>query len=638
MNSSPSIRLAAMSFAATLAAAPALAAPTVEEALKYSPVQQGVEYDTPTPDEVKACKISAEKVRNATGWVVRGADGAILRQFVDSNADNIVDTWSYFRGGLEVYRDVDADFDRKADQYRWFHTGGSKWAIDRNEDGKIDAWKSISPEEAAEEVVLALRTKDKARFARVVVGKDQIVQLGLPKEMSETLAERVDAALKAFDALAAAGKIDAAAEFTDFGGQRPGAVPAGTRGTTKDLLVYENVWCMVLLGGQHQQLQLGSMVELDGVWKLIDGPALAAGDQVAKGFFYQVEGVSSPQAAVAAMNEPTEEMQKILDAIQKIDAQYDAASDANKATLNARRADLLEQLAAVSAAGNEQNLWYEQLADMISSHVQDGTYPDGIERLNKVEAKLRQAQAPDDLLAHFEFRRMQAAWGLSLADPKAEYAKIQAEWLKLLEEFVSKHRGGDDVAEALYQLAMANELPPGDPAAAQKWYERLVKEFPGTTNAAKAQGAIRRLSSVGKPITLKGPALGGGAVDLSQYRGRIVLIHYWSTAVPSLDADHEELVDLYAKYGGRKFEVIGVNLDAAPADATAYLSEHKLPWKQIYEPGGMIDSRLATEMGIIQLPQMILVDDKGQVVSTTVLAAELNAALKKLIPSEVAAK
>ena len=36
-------------------------------------------------------------------------------------------------------------------------------------------------------------------------------------------------------------------------------------------------------------------------------------------------------------------------------------------------------------------------------------------------------------------------------------------------------------------------------------------------------------------------------------------------------------------------------------------------------------------MGIIQLPQMILVDDKGQVVNTNVQTAELAAELKKLI-------
>jgi hypothetical protein len=607
----------------------------VDEALKYSPVQEGVEYDSPTPDEAKECRISVEKINGATGWVVRGVDGTVLRQFVDSNSDNTVDTWSYYRGGLEVYRDIDANFNRKADQYRWFHTGGSRWGLDKNEDGRIDAWKSISAEEAAEEVVNALRTKDADRFNRMLLTKTDIAELGLPKAMTDQLEQRLTASPKTFAALAAGGKIDAKAEFTDFGGQRPGAIPAGTRGAAKDLLVYEDVWCMVLAGGQHQQLQLGSMVYVDGAWKLIDGPSLGASDQTIAGFFYDAEGSASPQAAVAAMNEPTEEMQKILEAIEKLDQQIASAPADKKAELNAQRADKLEQLAGIATSPAEREQWLQQLADMISFTVQDGSYPEGLERLRKFEEKLKADKASEDLRTHFEFRRMQAAWGLSLSDPKADYAKVQEAWLKELEAFVGEHRAGEHVAEALYQLAIANEYPPGNAEAAQKWYERLVTSFANSPNAAKARGAIRRLSSIGKPMTLKGADLEGATVDLAQYRGRVVLIHYWSTAAPSAKADHEELLDLYAKYGGRKFDVIGVNLDNSKAEVTTYLKDMRVPWKQLFEPGGF-DCRLANEMGIIQLPQMVLVDDKGLVISTNIQVAELGAELKKLIASEVA--
>ena len=51
---------------------------------------------------------------------------------------------------------------------------------------------------------------------------------------------------------------------------------------------------------------------------------------------------------------------------------------------------------------------------------------------------------------------------------------MQEAWLKQLEEFVAQAQAGEHVAEALYQLAMANEYPPGDAEAAQKWYQRLV--------------------------------------------------------------------------------------------------------------------------------------------------------------------
>jgi hypothetical protein len=74
-----------------------------------------------------------------------------------------------------------------------------------------------------------------------------------------------------------------------------------------------------------------------------------------------------------------------------------------------------------------------------------------------------------------------------------------------------------------------------------------------------------------------------------------------------------------------------VNLDSAPAEATAYLRGNKsLPWSQVYEPGGL-EGRLATEMGILTLPTMILVGRDGKVLNRNIHAGELDAELKKLL-------
>lgn len=631
----PLVGMPLVSIVAVVSALDVHAAPTVDYALKLSPLQPGVECDVPTAEEAKGCKISPEKIGVATAWVVRGPQGGILRQFIDSNNDNVVDTWCYFRGGMEVYRDIDANFNNKADQYRWFHTAGSRWGLDRNEDGKVDAWKAISAEEAAEEAVVALRTKDPARFARLLLAKDEIAQLGLPKPLADKLAERTAAAVKTFAALQAAGTIDAKAEFTDFGGARPGAVPAGARGGSKDLLVYEDVWAMVLTGGKHEQLQLGSMVELDGAWRLIDGPALGDASRAVAGFFYDTDGVD-PQSTAATLAQPNDQMQKILEAIESLDKQFATAAPDKKPALNAQRADQLEKLAGAASTPAEREQWIKQFADMLSATSQDGSYPKALERIGQLEAKLAKEKASEDLLAHVEFRRMQAVWGQAVADPKADYAKVQEAWLKQLEDFVAKHKGGEHVAEALYQLANANEYPPGEVEAAKKWYERFAADFPQNPLAAKARGAVRRLTCVGAPIALKGTAIDGAAVDLAQYRGKAVVIHYWSTSAPSCKDDHERLLELYEKYGGAKFDVIGVSLDASKEEVAAYLKEQKLPWKQLFEPGGF-DSRPANEMGVITLPMLILVNAEGQGVNANIMTGELEPELKKLLAPRVAA-
>jgi hypothetical protein len=96
-------------------------------------------------------------------------------------------------------------------------------------------------------------------------------------------------------------------------------------------------------------------------------------------------------------------------------------------------------------------------------------------------------------------------------------------------------------------------------------------------------------------------------------------------------------MELYAKYGGRKFDIVGVSLDSSREAVAEYLKEQKVPWKQLHEPGGF-DSRLANEMGVITVPLLILVDEKGQGVNANVMTAELETELKKLLGPRVAKK
>ena len=64
-------------------------------------------------------------------------------------------------------------------------------------------------------------------------------------------------------------------------------------------------------------------------------------------------------------------------------------------------------------------------------------------------------------------------------------------------------------------------------------------------------------------------------------------------------------------------------------DHLEYLQENaRRPWPHLYEPGGL-DSRLATELGILTLPTMILLDKDGKVINRNIHAAELDEELGK---------
>ena len=240
------------------------ARPSAADALELKPIQKEVEYDTPDADQAAKCTIAVLNSGQLSGWEVRDPDGRILRRFLDTNRDNKVDQWCYFRNGIEVYRDIDSNFNRKADQYRWLGTAGTRWGIDTDEDGRIDHWKTISPEEVSAEIIAALRTRDSRRYRQLLPTDTELKSLGLSTAMADRLRDKVTAAASDFEKYARAQKVVTNdTQWVNFGGSRPGIVPAGTDGATKDLEVYENTAAIVERDGTPSQVLLGTLVRVE---------------------------------------------------------------------------------------------------------------------------------------------------------------------------------------------------------------------------------------------------------------------------------------------------------------------------------------------------------------------------------------
>jgi len=603
------------------------APPPLEQALKLAPIQRDVEYAQPTAEEAAKCAIQAESIGDGKGWVVRDASGQVLRKFVDTNSDNVVDQWSYYRDGLEVYRDIDLNNNGKADQYRWLNTAGSRWAQDTNEDGKIDAWKTISAEEVSAEFVRALMDGDDERFGRLLLTEAELKELGLGEEKAKEIAGKLQSAITEFRESARTQKlVSPKSEWVQFAATRPGIVPSGTQGSTKDLLVYENVAALIDGENKPSQVPVGTLVQVGTTWRLIAMPVLdgqLAHSELPQFFQPYLKPNFDEQQAQA----PDTKVQELLAKLEKLDQEATKAGPEQLGALNTQRVDILELLTDAASTDEERSQWRRQLADTISAAVQSGAFPDGVARLGVLYDKLRKEGGNEDLAGYVRFRSLTAEYGQSLQDEKADFAKIQEKWLADLEQYITEYPKCSDTSEALLQLAIAKEFA-GQEDGAKEYYQRIVSDFGQSTAAPKAAGATRRLDSVGKPIVLRGMGTNGKTVDLAQYKGRTVLIQYWATWCQPCKADMLQLKDLQAKYGKAGFSVVGVNLDTDKQDLAAFLKENPLPWAQIYEPGGL-DSRLANELGILTLPTMILVDKQGNVVNRNIHVTQIENDLKQ---------
>ena len=230
---------------------------TVETVLAYQPAQEGVDFETPKAEEVKDCELKVDKLGKGSAWVVLGPQGQVIRRFVDSDGNGTVDQFRYYQHGLEVYRDLDRNENRKIDESRWLNMGGSRWGTDRDEDGTIDAWKMISAEEATKAAIEAMAAGNAQALAAVLISSDDIKTLGVTEEVAGQLQESV---AKPGEKLAAAVKgsqvLQPKSKWLRFDTSMlmPGLIPADSGKSTQDLHVYENVMVMVSNGKPRQIL------------------------------------------------------------------------------------------------------------------------------------------------------------------------------------------------------------------------------------------------------------------------------------------------------------------------------------------------------------------------------------------------
>ncbi|NCA12242.1 thioredoxin, partial [bacterium] len=195
--------------------------------------------------------------------------------------------------------------------------------------------------------------------------------------------------------------------------------------------------------------------------------------------------------------------------------------------------------------------------------------------------------------------------------------------------FVEQHPQAPDAAEAMLQMGISDEFSGAEKEALGR-YAAIVSGFPESPSARKARGAARRLESVGQPLALSGTGLDGRAVSLESLRGRPVLVHYWATWCEPCKVDIAQIRELQAKYGPKKFAVVGIALDTDKNALARFLAAKPIPWPQLHESGGL-DGPLAEELGVLTLPTMFLLDAQGNVVDRNLVISDLEKKLEKLL-------
>ena len=78
--------------------------------------------------------------------------------------------------------------------------------------------------------------------------------------------------------------------------------------------------------------------------------------------------------------------------------------------------------------------------------------------------------------------------------------------------------------------------------------------------------------------------LAGERIDFEQYRGKVVVLDFWSTSAEGYAEEVSSRLELQSEVGDKNFAIIGVCLDNVADRARSFLSRYEgANWPQVFD-------------------------------------------------------
>ena len=152
------------------------------------------------------------------------------------------------------------------------------------------------------------------------------------------------------------------------------------------------------------------------------------------------------------------------------------------------------------------------------------------------------------------------------------------------------------------------------------------------------QGASRRFALEGEDFMLEGTRMDGATFDWAAYRGKAVLVAFWSAESEDCLLELGHVRRIHQLYSDRAFDAVSIWTDEDRRVVEELLEREQLPWTSLHEPAGESARSAATHYGVTGFPTALLVNKEGSVVSLQARGDDLDLVLQELLGPPYAAK
>jgi peroxiredoxin len=222
---------------------------------------------------------------------------------------------------------------------------------------------------------------------------------------------------------------------------------------------------------------------------------------------------------------------------------------------------------------------------------------------------------------------------------RAEMAVLKMEKNKEQVVFIRRH---PDYFISLLALAEVIGPLPTDVPALKKLFNKLDKGLRLTATGIKTKTALDKFDAVSIGRTAPGfsaPDTSGRLVDLSDYRGKYVLLDFWASWCGPCREENPVVVKAWKEFRGKNFDILSVSLDQ-PGKKEAWLKaihDDQLTWQHVSDLKYW-NNEVAQLYAVRSIPQNFLIDPQGKIIAANLRGEALYKKLTELFGSRASGK